>query len=126
MVDVVRSEMMSRLTLRLPETLHTQLEERAKRENVSLNQYLVYALTRQVTSDYTVVAWSPEEVQQQREQFEALLQRLRVASPEEIADAMAERELVSPEPDLDPDLVQRLRHRINEARATNDPGSSEA
>ncbi len=108
---------MSRLTLRLPETLHTQLEERARRENVSLNQYLVYALTRQVASDYTVVAWPPEAVQQQREQFEALLQRLRAASPEEIADAMAEREFVSPEPDLDPDLVQRLRLRINEARA---------
>ena len=117
---------MSRLTLRLPETLHTQLEERAKRENVSLNQYLVYALTRQVASDYTVVALSPEAVQQQREQFEALLQRLRAASPEEIADAMAERELVPPEPDLDPDLVQRLRLRINEARASYDPGSSEA
>lgn len=63
---------------------------------VSLNQYLVYALTRQVASDYTVVAWPPEAVQQQREQFEILLQRLRAASPEEIADAMAEREFVSP------------------------------
>jgi hypothetical protein len=117
---------MSRLTLRLPETLHAQLEERARRENVSLNQYLVYALTRQVASDYTVVALSPEAVQQQREQFQALLLRLRAASPEEIADAMAERELVPPEPGLDPNLVQRLRLRINEARATYDPGSGEA
>ena len=111
---------MSRLTLRLPETLHLQLEERARRENVSLNQYLVYALTRQVASDYTVVALPPEAVQQQREQFEALLLRMRAASPEEIADAMAERELVSPEPELDPDLVQRLRYRINEARSAYD------
>ncbi len=117
---------MSRLTLRLPETLHTQLEERAKRENVSLNQYLVYALTRQVAADYTVVAWPPEAVQQQREQFEALLQRIRAASPEEIADVMAERELVPPELYLDPDLVQRLRLRITEARATYDPDSNEA
>lgn len=117
---------MSRLTLRLPETLHTQLEERARRENVSLNQYLVYALTRQVASDYTVVVLSPEAVQQQREQFEALLRRLRAASPEEIADAMAERELVPPEPELDPDLVQRLRLRINEARAAYSADSGEA
>ncbi len=94
--------------------------------DISLNQYLVYALTRQVASDYTVVAWPPEAVQQQRQQFEALLQRIRAASPEEIADAMAEREIVPPEPDLDPDLVQRLRLRINEARASYDPVSSEA
>jgi hypothetical protein len=38
---------MSRLTLRLPETLHHQLTGLADREGVSLNQYIVYALTRQ-------------------------------------------------------------------------------
>lgn len=91
-----------------------------------LNQYLVYALTRQAASDYTVVALSPEVVQQQREQFEALLRRLRAASPEEIADAMAEREPALPEPNLDPGLIHRLRLCINEARTTYDPGSSEA
>ena len=36
---------MSRLTLRLPETLHRQLEAQARREGVSLNQYIVYALS---------------------------------------------------------------------------------
>lgn len=105
---------MSRLTLRLPDSLHQQLESLAKREQVSLNQYLVYALTRQITPAYTVVAMSPEVVQQQREQFEALLNSLRAASPAEIAQAMDEREHVPPEPDLDPALVARLRLRINE------------
>ncbi len=107
---------MSRLTLRLPDTLHQELEALAKREQVSLNQYLVYALTRQVTPAYTIVAMPPEVVQQQREQFEALLNNLRAASPAEIAQAMDERECVAPEPDLDPDLLARLRLRINEAR----------
>ena len=33
---------MSRLTLRLPETLHQQLANLAEREGISLNQYIVY------------------------------------------------------------------------------------
>lgn len=107
---------MSRLTLRLPDSLHQELEVLAKREHVSLNQYLVYALTRQIAPAYTIVAASPEEVQQQREQFDALLRSLRRASPDEIRAAMDERELVEPEPELDPELAARLRLRINEAR----------
>ncbi len=82
---------MSRLTLRLPETLHHQLEALAQQEKVSLNQYLVYALTRQVASVYEVTAVSPEKVRQQRQQ-------------------------VPPESDLAPELVSPLRYRINEAR----------
>ena len=35
---------MSRLTLRLPDTLHKRLSQRANREGISLNQYIVYAL----------------------------------------------------------------------------------
>ena len=42
---------MGRLTVRLPEALHQQLEILARDEGVSLNQYLVYALTRQATLD---------------------------------------------------------------------------
>ncbi|MDK2411268.1 type II toxin-antitoxin system HicB family antitoxin [Aphanizomenon sp. PH219] len=41
---------MSQLTLRLPETLHQQLIRLAETEGVSLNQYIVYALTRQAVS----------------------------------------------------------------------------
>ncbi len=42
---------MGRLTVRLPDALHRQLESLAHSEGVSLNQYLVYALTRQATLD---------------------------------------------------------------------------
>jgi hypothetical protein len=42
---------MGRLTVRLPDGLHQQLELLARNEGVSLNQYLVYALTRQATLD---------------------------------------------------------------------------
>ena len=59
---------MSRLTVRLPETLHHQLAAQAKREGVSLNQYVVYALTRQLTQSYTVQRMSEETVAQQQSQ----------------------------------------------------------
>ncbi|MDJ1173792.1 toxin-antitoxin system HicB family antitoxin [Roseofilum sp. BLCC_M114] len=47
---------MSQVELQLPETLHQQLTQLAENEGVSLNQYIVYALTRQVTMAYTVQA----------------------------------------------------------------------
>ena len=72
---------MSRLTLRLPETLHRQLEELAQSEEISLNQYIVYALTRQVTSTYTVQAFPEKAVAQQQATYNALLQTLGEASP---------------------------------------------
>lgn len=109
---------MSRLTLRLPESLHHQLESRARQEKVSLNQYLVYALTRHVAMAYTVTPIPEEAVQQQRELFAALLGNLGQASSAEIRHALAEREEVAPEPGLDPEVVARLRQRIAGASAS--------
>lgn len=119
---------MSRLTLRLPESLHRQLEERAKQENVSLNQYLVYALTRCASIPSGMAAFSQHDVARQRADYERLLQSqsLRRGTTEEVRAALDEAVIVPPEPDLDPDLVQRLQLRINEARASYDPGSGEA
>ena len=37
---------MARLTLRLPDSLHRELAEQADAEGVSLNQYIVFSLTR--------------------------------------------------------------------------------
>ncbi len=106
---------MSRLTLRLPETLHRQLEVQAKREGVSLNQYIVYTLSRQLTQSYTGHA-VPEEmvVAQQQAQFTALLRELGQASPEAIRAILAARDHVEPEPDLTPDIVAQLRSRLVE------------
>jgi hypothetical protein len=100
---------MSRLTLRLPETLHRQLEAQAKREGVSLNQYVVYALSRQLTQSYTVHAIPEETVAQQHAQFTALLRELGRASPEAIRAVLAARDHVEPEPELTPDVVAQLR-----------------
>ena len=106
---------MSRLTVRLPDTLHSQLTHLAESEGISLNHFIVYALTRQVTMAYTVHSIPASEKEEQRQAFAALLQGLGQATSEEIEAAMAEREEVSPETELTPDVVECLRERLGAA-----------
>ncbi len=103
---------MSRLTLRLPETLHQQLANLAQGEGISLNQYIVYALTRQVSSTYKVEAISKEDIEKQQENFNYLLAQLGKADAEEIERVLSKRELVEPEPELTPDIINRLKEKI--------------
>lgn len=105
---------MSRLTLRLPETLHRQLETLAKREQTSLNQYIVYALTRQAAEAYTVQEFSEGAVTQQRVTFEAMLQSLGQASSEQVEKVLAQREQTRPEKELSPKIVKRVQKRLAE------------
>lgn len=106
---------MSRLTLRLPETLHQQLASLAEREGVSLNQYIVYALTRQTASAYTV-KMVPEAEVKREQAFQSLINRLAPASPAEIESILAAREPAEPEPELSADLIARIQERIREAK----------
>ena len=69
---------MARLTLRLPESLHDALARRADEEGISLNQYLVYTLTK---------AAALESVASQRTRFDELRNRF---SDEESEHALAE------------------------------------
>jgi hypothetical protein len=103
---------MGRLTVRLPGTLHSQLTALATREGISLNQYIVYALTRQATLAYTVQAVPEQAVAQQRASFTALLQSLGQASFDEIEAVLTEREVVEPEAGLNPEVITRLRERL--------------
>ncbi len=64
---------MSRLTLRLPESLHQNLVQQSKAEGVSLNQMIVYLLTRMT---------SGADLDQQRRVFEGLLHRYPAAEAE--------------------------------------------
>lgn len=100
---------MSRLTLRLPETLHQQLAGLAAKEGISLNQYIVYALTRQLSSAYIVEAVSPEDIAKQRESFDKLLAQLKTVDMEGIERVLDRREVVEPEPELTPDVINRLK-----------------
>jgi hypothetical protein len=106
---------MSQLTLRLPQILHQQLIHLAEGEQVSLNQYIVYALTRQVTLAYALRELPEAEINQQKQAFKTLLQKLGQASPSEIAGALAEREQVQGEDGLSPEIVDRLQRHIQNA-----------
>ncbi len=103
---------MSRLTVRLPDTLHLQIEERAEEEGVSMNQYIVFALTRQVGKDYNVQQLTENMVAEQRAHYRTLLDTLGRASFPQIQQVLNEREQGEPEVGLTPDVVERLRQRI--------------
>ena len=85
---------MSRLTVRLPDTLHRQLSTMAQDEGISLNQYIVYALTRQVTLAYTVRPVPATEIAEQRASYTALLQNLGQATFEEIVAVSAAESVI--------------------------------
>lgn len=103
---------MSRLTLRLPESLHQQLSEQANHEGISLNQYIVYALTRQATLTHTVHAVSEENRDQQQAHFTALLEQLGHASFDEVQAILDERDEVDADYGLKPEVVARLQKRL--------------
>lgn len=107
---------MSRLTLRLPNTLHDQIRALAEYENISINQYVVYALTRQVTQAYDVQQVPDKVVRQQRAAYVALLQSLGQASFEEIKEVLNEREEVELEMGLNPAVVEKLQNRVTSAQ----------
>ena len=117
---------MSRLTLRLPETLHQQLANLAEGEGISLNQYIVYALTRQVTLAYSVAEVPKEEIQKQKLSFQSLIQDLGKASSSEVATALIERETVSPEKELDSDTVALLQQKIQDVAKAPSKADSDA
>jgi hypothetical protein len=103
---------MSRLTLRLPDTLHHQLIHLAESEGVSLNQFIVYALTRQSSSNYTIQPIPKQETNQQQSDFTNLLQNIGKASPSEIEIALSERETVQPEKELTPEIIAQFQQRL--------------
>jgi len=109
---------MSRLTVRLPDTLHQRLEDLAKQEGVSLNQYIMYALTQQTTLVYTPYEVTAEKIAEQRANYETRIRRAHFATPEEIDQVLGEREIATLEPELTPMIVQRVRERIAAAHKT--------
>ncbi len=100
---------MSRLSLRLPESLHQQLAFQARREGVSLNQYLVFLLARYSGPAYSVRS-AGTSVDEQRRAFARLRKELGSASLEENSKALEElREPGPSDPELTPELVERYQ-----------------
>jgi predicted HicB family RNase H-like nuclease len=104
---------MRRLTLRLPDSLHRQLQNLALNEGVSLNQYILNALTRHVAHASSVLPVPENAVVEQRAAYTALLQNLGEASFDQIQDALSERETVSPEAGLSTEVVDRIKRRVS-------------
>lgn len=98
---------MGRFTLRLPDSLHQELENQADQEGVSLNQFIVYALTRQISSGYTVQVTPKTALREQRARYDALLASLGSASDEETQQFLNER------PDADDALPADLASKLD-------------
>ena len=88
---------MGRLTLRLPDTLHQQLASLAEEEGMSLNQFIVYALTRQVSS--------VSLVRQQRGMYAASPQNSGSVAYDEVRAVVKEQKTTYPEQVLEVDTI---------------------
>lgn len=104
---------MSRLTLRLPETLHHKLANLAKSEGVSLNQYIIYALSCQIHNSYTVDSLSEKEIEQQKSAFNQLVKDLGALEDEEIKAILSQREKVNIDEELPLEIKNKLISKLN-------------
>ncbi|MGK7954653.1 MAG: toxin-antitoxin system HicB family antitoxin [Crocosphaera sp.] len=109
---------MSRLTVRLPETLHQQLINLAQKEGVSLNQYIVYALTRQTSINYTVTSLSEHDIKQQKQSFSHLIQELGETDNEAIESILAQREKIAPIEEDHQTIIDQLSQKITQTKTT--------
>lgn len=107
---------MSRLTVRLPETLHQQLVNLAQKEGVSLNQYIVYALTRQVSNLYTVTTLSENEIKQQKQSFNHLIQELGETDIDTIEHILDHREKIEPTEEDHQAIIDQLNKKIAQTK----------
>ncbi len=108
---------MARLSLRLPDTLHQRLTLQARREGVSLNQFLVFLLAERSRPAYSVVP-AGKTADEQRAAFARLRHELGSASDEEIWKILDEREPAAAQASSGwtPELRQALEERIETAR----------
>lgn len=102
---------MSRMTVRLPDTLHQKLERLAEQEGVSLNQYIVYALTQQSSFAYTITETPVRVIAEQRAAYFAR-QENSSATDADVNRVLAEREAGEAEPELTPELTERVKGKI--------------
>jgi hypothetical protein len=73
---------MSTLSLRLPESLHKQLKELARREGISINQLITTAVAEKLSALMTVDYLAQRAERGDRAAFERVLARVREVEPE--------------------------------------------
>ena len=103
---------MGRYTLRMPKTLHERLELLAKNEGVSLNQFIVYSLTQQVSRSAYVFPVSADEVEQQHKLYGELIAELGQVSDEEFDTILAEGEEPGFQDSLTPEIIAKVEAKI--------------
>lgn len=73
---------MSTISLRLSESLHRQVRELARREGVSINQFISTALAEKLSALMTVDYLDERARRGSREKFERALGKVRERAPE--------------------------------------------
>ena len=72
---------MSTISLRLPDSLHDQVRELAKRENVSINQFITLALAEKISALATEDYLAERALQGSRDKFEQAMAKVADAEP---------------------------------------------
>lgn len=72
---------MSNLSLRLPESLHRELKELSKQENVSINQLIATAVAEKVAALKTIEYLRERGARGRRGRFDAVLGKVRDVEP---------------------------------------------
>ena len=80
---------MSTLSLRLPESLHKRLKELAKRDGVSINQFMSTAVAKKLSALMTVEYLEERARRGDRTRFDAVLAKISDAPPDQ-ADRLDE------------------------------------
>ena len=73
---------MSTLSLRLPESLHKQLKELARREGISINQFISTAVAEKLTALMTAEYLEERARRGERARFDAVLAQIPDAPPD--------------------------------------------
>jgi hypothetical protein len=74
---------MSTISLRLPESLHETVRQLAKKENVSINQFITVALAEKISALMTEDYLEDRARRGDRRKFEKAMGRVSDAEPEE-------------------------------------------
>ncbi len=74
---------MSAISLRLPESLHEAVRELARRENISINQFITLALAEKLSALMTEEYLEQRAKRGERSKFDTALRKIPNAVPDE-------------------------------------------
>lgn len=79
---------MSTLSLRLPESLHKQVKELARREGISINQFVATAVAEKMSALLTEKYLAERAHRGSRERYEAALAKVPDVEPDDEQDRL--------------------------------------